>query len=102
MPPVKPSISVDVIERREEARKKREAAIAAGKAVEEKNIDWKKKPLNTEHVRALADLISYFIFLGFIFCVVFMNPAEFNAQKVISGMKDSLDSSSVCLENKIK
>lgn len=95
MAPAKPSISVDVIERREEARRKREAAIAAGKIVEEKEVDWKKKPLNVEHVRALADLISYFIFLGFIFCVVFMNPAEFNAQKVINGMQNLLDSSSV-------
>jgi len=90
-------ISIDVIERREEARKKREAAIASGKIVEdqEKGIDWKKKPLNPQHVRALADLISYFIFLGFIFCVVFMNPAEFNAQKLINGMKNLLDNSKV-------
>ena len=54
--------------------------------------------INSEHVRALADVIAYCIFLGFIFCVVFLNPAEYHANKIITGFGQLLDNAEVKLK----
>ena len=50
--------------------------------------------LNLEHIRSLADLISFCLFLAFLFCVVFLDPAEYHAGKVVNGMQQGLSSAS--------
>ena len=80
-------LSVDVQERHAEAEKRRadkraenlKNGIAEEAWVE---VDYKQKALDSKHVRALADLMAYLFFLIFIFCVVFLNPAEMHANKV--------------------
>ena len=99
MPP-KVGISIDVLERAEEKRAKREKQKQADAAKdifadEEGEVDYRKKPLDAKHVRSLADLISYSIFLCFIFCVVFLNPAEINANKIVAGLKQVLNNEEV-------
>ena len=46
--------------------------------------------VNKTHVRALADLISYCLFLAFLFCVVFLDPAEKHGAKVVRCMGQTL------------
>jgi hypothetical protein len=80
-------LSVDVQERHEEEEKRRarkRAENSKNGIVEETwvEVDYKQKALDTKHIRALADLMAYLFFLIFIFCVVFLNPAEMHANKV--------------------
>jgi len=102
MAPKRHSLSIDVVERREEARKqhvknmerdpdkyKDDADDAAGAH------DYSAKALDMQHVRALADLIGYCVFLVFIMCVVFMNPAEYHANKIIDGSVGALNNTLV-------
>ena len=80
----------------QEEKKERDAAL--GFAEEERpwvEGDYKTKAIDRQHVRALADLIGYCIFLCFIFCVVFLNPAEINANRLILGLQQLLDNSDV-------
>jgi len=92
-------VSVDAQERAADAKAKREKAMEkaskSGSAFEDQTVDYSKKPLDMTHVRRLSDLIGYCLFLGFIFCVVFLNPAEKNANNLISGMVQVLDPSKV-------
>ncbi len=38
----------------------------------------------------MADLIAYLIFLGFIFCVVFVNDGEYHSNRQIQGVMNAL------------
>jgi hypothetical protein len=60
--------------------------------------DNRQMPLNQEQVRTLADLMLYCIFLCFIFSVVFLNPAEDRASKIIQGMLQTLDNGGVMFQ----
>jgi len=80
-------LSIDANERfdEEEARRTRSLAADAKKGIAPEKwieVDYKKKALDAKHIRALADLMAYLFFLFFIFCVVFLNPAEMHANKV--------------------
>jgi len=82
-------LSIDAKERfeEEEARRARNRTADAKKGIAPEKwveVDYKKKVLDAKHIRALADLMAYLFFLVFIFCVVFLNPAEMHANKVRS------------------
>jgi hypothetical protein len=96
MPP-KMKLSVDVMERQEEARLRFEKLLEKDPEKYKKDKvehDFSAKALDMEHVRALTDLIGYCVFLSFVMCVVFLNPAEYHANKIIKGATGALTNSS--------
>ena len=68
---------------------------------EEDGGDEQDADISMSHVRALADLISYLCFLCFLFCIVFVNPAEYHGGKVVKGMQQSLSGVSVTSVDKL-
>lgn len=97
MPP-KVRLSIDVVERKEAARLLHEKNVERDPAKYDTGPvvqDYTAKALDMQHVRALADLIGYCVFLVFIMCVVFMNPAEYHANKIIKGTAALISNSGV-------